>query len=338
MVTPWEEDQLLHDVMDGLRVAIHESNVNVDHLNSIKLNKLVYFAAREFDLPVTYSWFKYGASLSDTSVDTEYIEPVSLDELPNPGGPRIGQEWEYPSPREYEYFFLENVDLEHIFSETTKDYLEEFYHGYAPEEFAELYADSAVLQKTIDEILDMDLDDFNSRLSEISDQVQEEVRELNIELIMHEEIDDGLVDKFTAYTEVLLEIFENISREGDEIDSEQFAALRSVLKFYYSHAWKYVALDISEKTVTGPSERDLLKATVNELDKLEKNLEHDIQNVRQRCVDSGLIEPRPDVTIAPDRPIPDGDYDEIEGAIERVEERREERDYESMDTDRYLRD
>lgn len=338
MVTPWEEEQILHDVMDGLRVAIHESEVDNSHLNSIKLNKLLYFAVKEFDLPITFSWFKYGASLSDTAVNVDYVEPVPSDQLPNPETPRLGREWEYPTPQEYKYFFKENVDLDHIFSETTKEYLEEFYRGYAPENYAQLYAYSAIFQKTVDGILDMRLDEFNSQLDEIADKAKEEIRELNIEMILHEGFDDRVIDKFTLYSDLILDVFANLQEETDEINRSQFSALQSTLKFYYSHAWKYVALVISENTVTGPSDRDLYKGAVTELDTLDKTYDEDVENVRQRLVKEELLEQEPSVSLEQNVPIPDGDIDEMESALTRIQERREERDYTSLDTEQFLRE
>jgi hypothetical protein len=341
MITPWEEEQILHDVMDGLRAAIHELDMNPDSLTSIKLNKIVYLAVREFDLPITYSWFKYGASLSDTTVEVDYIEPTPLEELPNPDRPSVGHDWEYPTPEEYMYFFTENIDLDHVFQETSKGYLEEFYHGYAPEMFAELYAKSAVLQKSIDDILDMDVEEFNSRRDDITDRLLQELREINIELMMHEDFEDRIVDSFTAYTEILLEIFSRLDENPEDLETGQFSALNRVLKFYYSHAWKYVALDISERTVTGPSRRELLKGAVNELDGLEKNYEEDIQNIRQKCIETGLLDPEPEFDLGielDDSPtVPDGDFDEVRGAIDRIEERRDSRDYDELDLEGYLR-
>lgn len=63
MISPWEQNQILIDIVDGLGVAIHDVDADIDNLTSIKLNKLLYLAVNSdrfvrYGCPNIYYWLK----------------------------------------------------------------------------------------------------------------------------------------------------------------------------------------------------------------------------------------------------------------------------------------
>ena len=334
MVTPWEEKQLLQDVMDGLSVAIHDTDADVEKLNSIKLNKLLYLAVGEFDLPITYSWFLFGVSLGYKSNDVDSVEPRSLSDLPSPDEPSIGQTWDNPTPEEYAYFFKRDVNLEDIFHENTKEYLGEFYDGYAPEEYKEVYILSAIFQKSIDEILRTDYEEFTAEYQDREDILKQELQNLSMGVLLNEHIGDEATDAFSAYSHLVMDTLDHISL--DDLSKREFTTFEDVFYFFYTHAWRYVALAISEETVTGPSRRELLKGAVNDLDSLEKTYLDELAAVRNKVERDGIL-PTQQYEIPPIPTGQEADAEVVSSAFDNIADNMESRDYESMDVEQYMK-
>jgi len=340
MTSPWEQNQILIDIMDGLGVAIHDEDADIANLTSIKLNKLLYLAANKFDLPITYSWYKYGASLSggqnDVAVDS--VEPQALADLPSPDEPSIGNSWDYPSPEEYAYFFKNDIELTNILQEETKSYLREFYTGYAPEEYRDLYVASAVLQKSLDTILDMNTEEFNENSAECLDTIEEELRDLDHQTLLNSHIEADEENALTAYTDLLRQVINNLDNQATDLSRKQFQKFRRLLKFYYSHAWKYVSLGISEKTASGPSRRDLIGGAVSDLDSLEKNYTDELQALKKSCEDAGLVPPVPEQSITVDaEESADPDAEAVDAAFESIRSNMQSREYESLDPEEFTK-
>lgn len=326
MVTPWEEEQLLSDVMDGLGAAIHDSQVNPEELNSIKLNKLLYLAVDEFDLPITRSWFLFGVSLGYKTDDVNELEPSALDDLPSPDEPSIGHSWDHHSPEEYAYFFKQDVSLEDIFREDTKEYLGEFYDGYAPDQYKKVYVSSARLQKSIDEMLQ---GDFTRDID-----LEQEFQQLSTDILLNEDIDDEATESFNAYAHLVTDITDHVSIS--ELSERQVSTLEDVLYFFYSHAWRYVALTISEKTAAGPNRRELLKGAVNDLDSLEKTYSDELEAVRHKAERDGIL-PARQREIAPVSMDFEVNPETVDSAFAGISDDMESRDYESIDAEQYMK-
>ncbi|WP_434520815.1 hypothetical protein [Halorubrum sp. AS12] len=321
-------------------MAIHDEDADLNNLTSIKLNKLLYLAVDKFDLPITYSWYKYGASLSGGQNDVAVgaVEPQALADLPSPDEPSIGNSWDYPSPEEYRYFFKSDIELTNILQEETKSYLREFYTGYAPEEYRDLYVASAVLQKSLDTILDMGAEEFNENSAECLDTVEEELRDLDLQILLNSHVEDDEENALTAYTDLLRQVVINLDSQATDLSQKQFQKFRRLLKFYYSHAWKYVSLGISEKTASGPSRRDLIGGAVNDLDSLEKNYTGELQALRKSCEDAELVPTMPEqsITVDADSPI-DPDAEAVDAALESIRSNMQSREYASLDPEEFTK-
>lgn len=296
MVTEWQERLLLQDIMDGLAAAIREAesggrDVDIDQLDSIKLNKLAYLAVEEFDVPVTYSWYLFGASLSDSDVNVGYVIDAYENEISAEYEPSVGDEpWEQPgeSPLTYKEFFLRDVGLENIFRNKTKSYLQEFYSDYAPKKYEELYVSCAVFQKSLDDIGE------NRGVGTERPQVETALDELNIlveQVAFHEEFDEEVVGAFTLYTDLLKDVLVSLP-EIEEWNAYKRRTVYDVCSFFYNKAWKFVALRISEDMVgevNGPSWRSLLSGILDDVEEVSFTYEQDFRGLEQRCYESGIV-------------------------------------------------
>lgn len=296
MVTEWQERLLLQDIMDGLAAAIRDAesegrDVDIDQLDSIKLNKLAYLAVNEFNVPVTYSWYLYGASLSDSDVNVGYAIDAYESEIGTDYEPSIGDEpWEQPgeSPLTYKEFFLRDVDLENIFRDKTKSYLEDFYSDYAPDKYEELYVACAIFQKSLDAIGE------NRGVGTERQQIETALDELNglvEEVVFHEEFDEEVVEAFTLYTDLLKDVLVTLP-EIEEWTAYKRRTVYDVCSFFYNKAWKYVALRISEdmvEEINGPSWRSLLSGILDDVDEVSSTYEEDFRGIEQRCYESEIV-------------------------------------------------
>lgn len=293
-LTPWEERQILQDIIDGLGAAIDERDDWSPHqVDDIKFNKLLYLAIDGFELPITYRWYRYGFDVTHHGKSKEDIEPRALSELPSPEEPRIVEEWEtqpfeYPSPEEYKLFYLDIApDLNTIFQEDTKEYLREFYHDYAPEEYEELYVACVTFQKTLDEV--GYADDPGQALVENYDELDSELRRLKGVVTMHPTLEDS-PNALLQYLEVLQDTNATIHQVDGDLTRHQLDVFKDVITFFYTEAWRFVSLEIAENNnIGGDNRRDLLDTTLDDIEELEKNFDSQLQALQQRCLRADLI-------------------------------------------------
>jgi hypothetical protein len=77
------ESALIEELLDCIGEALERTEgVSREYANKTKLQKLLYFAIDEYDLPITYSWYLAGAVVPDTS-----IGPSSLPSPRSPPSP-----------------------------------------------------------------------------------------------------------------------------------------------------------------------------------------------------------------------------------------------------------
>ena len=83
------ESELVQQLLSAISETIHEApDIDAAYSNKTKVQKLLYFAIDEFDLPITYSWYLAGAVIPDRSIgSTSMIGPQSS--ISAPSGPTI---------------------------------------------------------------------------------------------------------------------------------------------------------------------------------------------------------------------------------------------------------
>jgi HEPN domain-containing protein len=286
-IPTWKEGEAIKRIVDGLNIALEEEGIEPSHserlnqkgIDSIKLHKLIYLAIDEFGLDLTYSWFKYGTKPAYVTVGPDYVGPKASREVASPeeAGVGVGTQSDYSegkfySPEEYSYFFSNDIDLESILGSITKDYTHEFYSGYAPDSYEEVYVRSAIFQQSIDELEHSDLEEFNRDIEDWAMEVREEAQDLELAILSNEYIDEEAKDSLIDYTETFCIVADTVIQKG-EVDEQQYEILSTLRDFYYSHSWKHVALDISLDTLKGPNAEKIAESSSREFDIL--SLDHE---------------------------------------------------------------
>jgi hypothetical protein len=83
------ESALVADLLEAIARAMDQlPEVDPEFANKTKLQKLVFLAVDEFDLPVTYSWYLAGSVVPDDSVAPATLDST-IDDLPSPAEPSI---------------------------------------------------------------------------------------------------------------------------------------------------------------------------------------------------------------------------------------------------------
>lgn len=269
MLTIGEEEDLLKDIEEGIRIAMQREGYSSDSIDPIKVNKLAHFAIQDLEVPITYGWYKYGpAPVFDT--DSADIEPspktdikaAEESRLPSPSS-------SFYSPDEYAYYFARDCRyFDRILETETKQYLIEFYEDHAPEPYGELYEQNAQVQLILDDLIAGD--GWHSEAEYYYKSISRELTDLYRELL---EIDalNKVTDSFSTYSKFLKRVIAEASKKKD-LTPVQERYMGKVARFYYSHIWKYAALIISKNTVhLSPGEND---------DKLLNKIDSDLQNLR----------------------------------------------------------
>ena len=289
MLTRADEKDLIEDIKDGIGIALDIRGASATSIDSIKLNKLVYLATNELNIPLTFGWYKYGPAPVDLQYSKTAVTIKSKDECDAAFNSRLPDK-DYYSPAEYAYFFDEELDaFTDILQVSTKEFLVSFYEREAPEPYRELYVKSAQLQQVLDEIRGDAAwhDDSDVYYREISRRIGGLTRELmNIEPLRE------VQTPFRQYVRFLKELLANTSTH-DSLSATQQRFVERIVDYYYGGAWKYVALKISENTVhlsPGDNERKLLTSIENLQQEMRTDYEDDLNGFAKRAVSLDLFE------------------------------------------------
>lgn len=87
-----QERNLIYGLTACLAIALRRSeNYTLSDVNKVKVQKLVYLAAKEFDLDLTYSWYLAG-SYAAGATEGETAVKTAFEQIPQPPSPSISGE------------------------------------------------------------------------------------------------------------------------------------------------------------------------------------------------------------------------------------------------------
>jgi hypothetical protein len=289
MLTCADEQDLIEDIKDGIGIALDMQGASARSIDSIKLNKLVYIAVNQLNIPLTFGWYKYGPAPIDLQYSQTAVTAKSKAECDAAYDSRLPNT-DYYSPVEYAYFFNNELDeFADILRASTKDYLVSFYEREAPEIYRNLYVKNAQLQQVLDEIkTDAVWHEESERYyREISRRIGELTRTLmDIEPLRE------VQTSFRQYVRFLKKLLANASTH-DSLTATQQRFVKRIVDYYYGGTWKYVALKISENTVhlsPGENERKLLTSIENDQQEIRANYEDDLNGFAKRAVALDILE------------------------------------------------
>lgn len=289
MLTFEDEDDLLKDIREGVSIALDEYP-GEGEVDDIKFNKLAYFAIQNYNLDITYGWYKYGPApdFANLGGAVTTVDPTPQQEVQAAATSRIPTiNNEYLSPEEYRYYFLEDIrtEFEQIVTTDTKEYLVGFYDEYAPPVYRELYKESAQLQQSLDYIRDNE--EWFSESGVYYDEIENGLNNVYRELLQLPNLSESATP-YQRYSRLLRDVLIAADSQ-DELSPEQQQFIGKVIDFFYGAIWEYVALLISKDTVVGENKRELKKSIEDDLQSLRERYNREIESLRTRAEAFNLI-------------------------------------------------
>ena len=299
MITPGDEGSLRADIKEGIQYALFlgkeegrftEEEIRID---DIRLNKLQYIVNEERDLGLTFGWFKYGPAVEDPTVDSGYIlEPRSKDQISHLEESRLPSQ-DYMTSEAFAYYFIKDLGEEFdriVTARETKEYLEEFYEKYCPEDeyaarFTDLYIASARLQQTLDKIGSGR--EWFGNSTEYYYEVDRRFTPVIEEILSNESI-EHTAEPVEKYRRILTSILSEADAQA-EISPSQQSFINNAIRKFYSTIWDFVAQEISLETMRGENVDDLrpdVEATVEKYQ--DGSWKHELESIEDRRSSVGL--------------------------------------------------
>ena len=294
MVTLTEhESELIDQLLAVLEESIEElPSVDLEFANKVKVQKLLFVAIDEYDIPVTYSWYLAGAvvpnrdigpqslqspqsepsgptgpslpsqSVDGSSVDSadsngrKEIDPILFNQTDSQQSETPPRDLtEYVSHDELYRFFRQKVP--EVWQDKTMRFLQNFYQAKAPEQYRLLYIESTHIRTHLQELHDVlgqyvDGETPDTDIGAIRDSIELSISDLHYYLRQNE----GLKETFEIVVEGTDLIEDAImcldNMEPSAYTQKHVTAVESLKEFFFYYIWKYPCLLISQITATGP--------------------------------------------------------------------------------------
>jgi hypothetical protein len=149
---PYREEKPYADaLLRGIELAVEDVFDDPGrNITRTEQEKLCYFAIKEFDLPVTYSWYLAGAYTKVAGEPDNAPGRMTT----NTGGVRRdhGETEEVQQYRDYfaSEVFFDDYDLREVWYTGKFDFLRDFYQECAPEEYTDLYLTSTDIREYLE--------------------------------------------------------------------------------------------------------------------------------------------------------------------------------------------
>lgn len=291
-----EEEPYADALLRGVELAVEDVFDDPGrNITRTEQEKLCYFAIKEFDIPVTYSWYLAGAY---TKVAGEPDNAPGRMTSNTAGIHR--DEGEGDRVRQYrDYFasevFFDNYDLREVWYTGKFDFLRDFYQECAPDEYTDLYLVSTDIREyleTLDRTIEQEttnhsLSDFGGGSQEgvLSESDEKEFRllisDLHLELSQIGELSE-IVDLVTRGTDVMEQVFAQLTTL-ESISNDQNVVLQDLAPYFYYCIWRYPALFISTQTAEGPNRHHLVEEHVDRFTNFHEELLSRRSRLGERC-------------------------------------------------------
>lgn len=282
------EGAILSKIETALENALEEEGLEPSTA-PVKRQKYLYLAVENFTQknqnPITYSWFKWGASA-----------------VAGPGGPDTGKTFFTDRPTatpliqtsisEYVEFFLSDehdLPLDEWWEADFLDFLEQFYADSAPDRYRDLYLDNIQLLQIIDNVEGAIFRGRNPAREETYDEVCKVSADIKGETLIHEEFegDYEIVSEFMGLLEDTMMVLADVSE--DELKKGHQTAISELQDHYIEHVWLILAHNISLETAVGPNAEDIYQTSPDQLTRLRQTFEKEHDTKKRICSAVNLL-------------------------------------------------
>jgi len=276
------EDKMITDLTEGLALAVNRHSgldrSAFQRFSKTKLNKIFYYAIKEFSLPVTHSWYLAGAYIPAKS--------VSINNLKNAyhSGQISNQRGSYDEQNlgsaQFAKFFKKKID--DVWFTSRYEFLKIFYKNHAPERYKNLYLQSLnlriLLNDAKEELETIAADtgqtsfsqfvDNSSQFTGYRDRVSQRVESIEIELAVDDELNEAS-PCVKAFFDFLIGVVEDLQSTTDLAD-EHLEIFSNITRFYFMQTWKYPCLFIRKNTAKGPQRDKIVSESQRRIEEFER--------------------------------------------------------------------
>lgn len=302
------ETALLEDILAGLRAALEATGTSLgdnddDEFRQVKdihVNKLVQHAVEDTDLPVFWSWFRYGQSIPHRKVMGWNVSPEEL----KPGEENESQEAVIQTAKtrkEYQGYFIDDVSIgdatgiEEICALSLEEFLEAAYDE-APEKHQDLYVANLEVQNLLREIA---LQDGWLSQEDYYDAAWEITRNFQKEMIRHGEFTREMRDAVSKYIRVVRQAVIG-AQANEKLSDGQREMLKNLASAYHEPVWKLLSMKISAETATGRDEGVKSDKYDREANNMISEVRSTVESLPRELEKVGLLPQKSDFPSKPD--------------------------------------
>lgn len=288
-----DEIALIQDIIEGLEAALEEKGVDLGNneddefrkARDIRVNKLVHRAIEKFNLPILWSWYRYGQSVARRHVMGWNVTPGPIEE------PTEAKTHIWPtakSPSRYKEFFIEEIRIAEVCDKGLNEFLEEVYSDapQEPQNYRKLYLDNLVIQETLDHMYTTD--EWLEEPDTFYNEVWEDTLSFQNGVLEEESLDDTTARVVSRYVRLFRNAVQAMTNQT-ELEDAHIDAIKSLAESYHNHVWKTVAIQISSNTVSGPSEHYWSEEWREETEEIATNAEQALETLERQLRNANLI-------------------------------------------------
>lgn len=301
--------ETVQDMQDGLELALGEKGISLTDTNDatdavigvspdlLWVNKAVYRATRymseDDELPVLYTWFRFGPSVPINLFQTTSLNPISLGKYSR--NEYESREESKFSPYDYMQFFKELIREDSYFAKDASitEFLLDLYHTEAPDHFRTLYRLNVKLQslladlKSINQATPM----TDARVDGYWDSFEALHHDFRSALYKSKLISEKAADHVIEFLNVLRQVLEWLKGQGI-LDSEMVNPINKLWFSYQNSVWKWPAYWISYRTNSEekPAGSEFRDHTKKEMNNKKDSWVSEIRNIRGELRQHGIID------------------------------------------------
>ncbi|TKX59691.1 hypothetical protein EXE48_14365 [Halorubrum sp. ASP1] len=286
------ESELVDQLLDVLGEAIDSlPEIDKSYANKTKIQKLLFFAIDEFEIPVTHSWYLAGAVVPDRSIGPNALQ--TADGPTGPSSPSVpetdsedviesvstvdpilftdssGEKFDsepssdleaYVSRSDLLSFYRQEIpDLWH---QQTMRFLQNFYQETAPDEYRLLYIESTHLRTHLADLVDaidaiIEGSTPERSIASIRESIELSISDLHYYIGRHDDLSQTL-DVVVEGTDLIEDAVMRLDQHSTaDLTPEHRSAIERLQDFFYYYVWKYPCLLISIDTASGTQADDL---------------------------------------------------------------------------------
>jgi hypothetical protein len=261
LINAKEESILLSHIVDGLSAAIKAEDVSLGangssdfrQVRDIRTNKLVLEAVDEVDVPIFWSWFRYGRCLTNRAALGKKVNWESLDsDEEAEAATDIHQNAK--SKAWYRDYFINDVEISGKIgvAEICEMDVDEFLKGAykdAPEQHSDLYMANLEVQEILREVAFDDSWHEQSPDGQFYQDVWDATRRLQDKLILHPEMPAEDTQLVSEYLRLVRQAVAEVCATDEILEPHE--TLSSLVRKYHDPVWRLPALRISSLTGNG---------------------------------------------------------------------------------------